>query len=167
MDLEPRMHQDSIEIAASPEAIYDLVSDVARTGEWSPVCKRSWWDEGGGPHVGARFTGRNETSEHTWETTSTVTAAEAGRAFAWEVGKGFVRWGYRIEPLDGRTRLTESWTFTTAGQEYFVAVFGDAAPARIDGATRTAHDGIRATLEAIKRIAEAAERADGALLGND
>ncbi|HAY67306.1 MAG TPA: hypothetical protein DCY82_03325, partial [Acidimicrobiaceae bacterium] len=29
-------HEASIEIAASPEAVYDLVSDVTRMGEWSP-----------------------------------------------------------------------------------------------------------------------------------
>lgn len=157
MDLSPRTHQESIEIAASPEAIYNLVSDVTRTGEWSPVCRQCWWDEDGGPHVGARFTGRNVTPERTWETTSTVTAAEVGRAFAWEVAKGFVRWAYRIESLDERTRLTESWEFTSAGQEYFVSAFGDGAPSMIEGATRAAHDGIPATLEAIKRIAEKAE----------
>ena len=30
-------------------------------GEWSPICRACWWDEGGGPQVGAWFTGRNET----------------------------------------------------------------------------------------------------------
>lgn len=156
MDLSPRTYQESIEIAASPEAVYALVSDIARTGEWSPVCQQCWWEEGDGPRVGARFTGRNVTAERTWETTSMVTAAEAGREFAWEVGKGLVRWGYRMEPVEGRTRLTESWEFTTAGLEYFASAFGDEAQGRADAATRAAHDGIPATLEAIKRIAEKA-----------
>jgi len=164
MNLSPRTYQESIEIAASPEAIYDLVSDVTRTGEWSPVCQECWWEEGGGPYVGARFTGRNVTPERTWETTSTVTAAEAGREFAWEVGRGFVRWAYRIAPLAGRVRLTESWEFTSAGQEYFVRGFGEDAPSWIEYVTQAAHDGIPATLEAIKRIAE---RAEDATSGND
>ena len=31
------MHREaSIEINASPEAVYDLVSDLPRMGEWSP-----------------------------------------------------------------------------------------------------------------------------------
>lgn len=156
MDLSPRTHQESVEIEPSPEAIYDIVSDVTRTGEWSPVCQKCWWEDGGGPRAGAKFTGRNVTPERTWETVSTVTAAEPGREFAWEVGDGLVRWGYRIEPVNGRSRLTETWEFTTAGQEFFVSRFGDNAPALIDGATQTAHDGIHATLEAIKRIAEKA-----------
>lgn len=154
MDLSPRTHQDSIEIEASPEEIYALVSDITRTGEWSPVCQTCWWEDGGGPRVGAKFTGRNVTPERTWETTSTIIAAEAGREFAFEVGPGLVRWGYRIDPADGRTTLTESWEFTTVGQEFFVSRFGDHAPAVIDGATQAAHDGISASLNAIKRIAE-------------
>ena len=31
-------HRESILVTATPEAVYDLVSDVTRTGEWSPVC---------------------------------------------------------------------------------------------------------------------------------
>lgn len=158
MELTPRTYQESIEIAASPEAVYSLVTDIARTGEWSPRCQQCWWDEGDGPRVGARFTGRNVLAQHafTYETTSTVTAAEPGREFAWEVGDGVARWGYRMEPAGQGTKLTESWEFTSAGQEYFASLFGEEASARIDGATQAAHDGIPATLRAIKRIAEKA-----------
>lgn len=156
MDMNPRTYQESIEIAASPEAVYALVSDVTRTGEWSPVCQECSWEEGAGPRVGARFTGRNVAGERTWETTSTVIAAESGREFAWEVGKGFVRWSYRMEPAGAGTKLTEAWEFTAAGLEFFASAFGDDAPARADDATKAAHEGIPATLEAIKRIAEKA-----------
>ena len=40
-------YSESIVIAASPDAVYDLVSDMTRMGEWSPVCRACWWDEGG------------------------------------------------------------------------------------------------------------------------
>ena len=53
-----------------------MVSDVTRMGEWSPVCKACWWDDGDSPRVGAWFTGRNELPERTWETRSEVVAAE-------------------------------------------------------------------------------------------
>lgn len=156
MDLIPRTYQESIEIAASPEAVYALVTDIARTGEWSPTCQQCWWQEGEGPRVGARFTGRNVIADRAaaYETTSTVIAADPGREFAWEVGRGVSRWGYRMEPAGEGTKLTESWEFTSAGQEYFVSLFRDEALARIDGAMQAAHAGIPATLKAIKRIAE-------------
>ena len=84
-------------------------------GEWSPQCRACWWDEGGGPTVGAYFTGRNDDGKRTWETRSRVVAAEPGREFAWVVNDGWVRWGFTLEPADGGTRLTESWAFQPRG----------------------------------------------------
>ena len=40
-----RTYEQSIIIEATPEALYDLVSDITRTGEWSPVCTACWWDD--------------------------------------------------------------------------------------------------------------------------
>jgi ribosome-associated toxin RatA of RatAB toxin-antitoxin module len=39
-------YSESILISRSAEALYDLISDVTRMGEWSPVCKACWWDSG-------------------------------------------------------------------------------------------------------------------------
>ncbi|MCW2510023.1 MAG: uncharacterized protein JWP68_3171 [Modestobacter sp.] len=148
-------HSDSVVVRSSPEALYDLVSDVTRTGEWSPVCRACWWDEGTPGEVGSWFSGRNETPERTWETRSQVVAAERGREFAWLVGGAFARWGFTLEPADGGTRLTESWEFLPAGLARFTDRDGDVAQAQIEDRTRAAHEGIPATLAAIKRIAEA------------
>ena len=148
-------HSGSVVVRTSPEALYDLVSDVTRTGEWSPICRACWWDEGGGPRVGAHFTGRNVTPERTWETRSEVVAADRGREFAWVVGASVARWSFRMEPVAGGTRLTEAWEFLPAGQELFVERYGEDAPGQVESRTRAAHEGIPATLEAIRRIAEA------------
>src|ERR1035437_3797899 len=51
---------ESIKISRSAEELYDLIADVTRTGEWGPICKSCWWDDGDGPRVG-----RSE--EHTSE----------------------------------------------------------------------------------------------------
>ena len=71
-------HSDSIVVALAPEDLYDLVADVTHMGEWSPVCKECWWDEGAGPEVGAWFTGRNVLPERTWGTRSEVVVADRG-----------------------------------------------------------------------------------------
>src|SRR5437588_6601733 len=97
----------SIVVARPPDELYDLISDVTRMGEWSPVCKACWWDEGAGPRVGALFTGRNELPERTWETRSEVVASEPGLEFAWEVSPTGARWGYTFEPVEGGTKVTE------------------------------------------------------------
>lgn len=145
---------ESIFVAAAPDDVYAMVSDVTRTGEWSPVCRACWWDEGAGPRVGAWFTGRNETPERTWETRSQVVAADPGREFAWEVNNGWVYWGYTFEPEGDGTRLTENWKFLPKGIDGFRERFGDQADAEIEKRREAARNGIPATLAAIKKAAE-------------
>ncbi|NNN09338.1 MAG: SRPBCC family protein [Acidimicrobiaceae bacterium] len=147
-------YSESILIARSADELYDMIADVTRTGEWSPVCRSCWWDEGDGPREGAWFTGHNETPERTWETRSQVVAAERGVEFAFVVGGTWVRWGYSFSPVPGGTELTESWDFLDEGLQRFVERFGDDAPAQIADRTEAAHRGIPATLQAIKEIAE-------------
>lgn len=139
---------------ASPDELYRLVSDVTRMGEWSPICRACWWDDGDGPRVGAWFTGRNEVPERTWETRSQVVAADPGRKFAWEVNEGWVYWGYTFEPDGDGTRLTESWEFLPKGIAGFHERWGDKAEAAIEGRRAAAESGIPATLAAIKKTAE-------------
>jgi hypothetical protein len=141
-------------VASSPEELYDLVADVTRTGEWSPVCRACWWDEGTPGEVGSWFTGRNEVPGRTWETRSQVVAAERGREFAWLVGGRLVRWGFTLAPVAEGTRLTETWEFLPAGLQFFREKYGEDAQRQIEDRTRAAHEGIPATLAAIKRIAE-------------
>ncbi len=148
------IHAESVVVQRSPEELYDLVADVTRTGEWSPVCRACWWDEGAGPEVGSWFTGRNVTPQREWETRSQVVVADRGREFAFLVGGAWVRWGYTFAPAPGGTRLTESWEFLPAGLARFAERYGDTADAEIAERTRAAHEGIPATLAAIKVVAE-------------
>lgn len=147
-------HAGSVDVAASPEDLYEMVSDVTRTGEWSPVCTSCWWDEGDSARVGAWFTGRNETTERTWQTRSQVVVADRGREFAWVVGGSYVRWGFTFAPVDGGTRVTESWEFLPDGIAMFHERYGADAERQIRLRTEAAHDGIPATLAAIRAIAE-------------
>jgi uncharacterized protein YndB with AHSA1/START domain len=99
------------DIAASPEAVYAAISDVTRMGEWSEECHSCQWHEGvDGPAVGATFDGHNRNGEHEWTTQGKVIEAEPGRAFAFECSMmdfHFSTWGYRIEPTDTGSRVTE------------------------------------------------------------
>lgn len=79
-----------------------------------------------------------------------------GTCFGWSVGPGFVNWAFHMRAVEGGTRLTESWEFTTAGQNYFVQRFNDDAPKEVKTRTEAAHSGIAETLAAIKRIIEQA-----------
>jgi Polyketide cyclase / dehydrase and lipid transport len=145
---------DSITISRSPDDLFDMVSDVSRMGEWSPVCKECWWDEGESLSVGAWFTGRNETTDRTWETRSEVAAADKGREFAFIVGGTWTRWSYTFAPTDGGTIVTETWEFLPGGITRFEERFGDDAWNQIDDRRSMAQRGIPATLAALKRVAE-------------
>ena len=148
-------YSDSVVVARSPEDLYDIVSDVTRMGEWSPVCKACWWEEdGGSARVGAWFGGRNELPDRTWETRSEVVAADRGREFAFVVQGTIARWRYTFAPVDGGTQLTESWDFLPSGVSIFHEHFGDDAEAQIADRVEAARNGIPATLAAIKQAAE-------------
>ncbi|MCZ2404952.1 SRPBCC family protein [Paenarthrobacter sp. Z7-10] len=150
-----RQHQESVTVQASAQTLYDLVSDITRTGEWSPVCTSCWWDdEVNAGQVGAWFTGRNELPHRSWETRSLVVAAERGREFVWVVGGSLVRWGFTLTPAETGTTLSESWEFLPSGIAMFEEKFAEMAYVQITDRTQQALDGIPKTLAAIKRIAE-------------
>lgn len=147
-------HEDSVVVARGSDELYDMVADVTRMGEWSPVCKACWWDEGSGPSVGGWFTGRNELPERTWETRSEVVVADRGREFAFVVSATSTRWGYLFSDVDGGTRITESWDFPPSAVAVFEDRFGDDAEAQIASRAELARAGIPKTLAAIKRAGE-------------
>ena len=110
------LDHDSVEavVAAPPEVVYALVSDVTRTPELSPEIARCRWLDGAtGPAVGARFEAVNRSSTgRTWKNRPLVTVADPGREFAFartEPFAGTISWRYRLEPVDGGTRVVESY----------------------------------------------------------
>jgi uncharacterized protein YndB with AHSA1/START domain len=106
----PTTADATIEIDAPPETIYDLVSDVARMGEWSPECRRcEWIDEPG--EVGSTFKGHNRIGPVRWSTVSRVLVADRPREFSFATLSGDelgTRWTYRLQG-DGPTTVTESF----------------------------------------------------------
>lgn len=142
-------------IDAPAELVYDLVADLPRMGEWSPECERVVWR--GGAHraeQGAGFIGYNRAGTVRWMTFGKVTAAERGRYLAFDIFVGPVqvsRWEYVFAPDDDGQGCTvaESWTDRRSGVQ-------KALGNRVVGErTERNRDGIRQTLRALKRVAEA------------
>jgi len=104
------MDEVTVQVAAPPERLWALLSDVTNAGRWSPECTGCEW-EGDGPHapvVGAEFKGHNRHGFMRWTTHCVVVAAEEPSHFAFQVKESGMRWGYRFEPDgEGGTRLTE------------------------------------------------------------
>ncbi len=144
----------SVVVSRPPEEVYDLVSDVTRMGDWSPVCRSCWWDDGASAKVGDWFSGRNEHADRTWETRSEIVVAERGREFAFVVGGRYTRWGYTFVPVDGGgTLVTESWQLLADGLAMFGQLFED-PDAAIGERAELARTGMPATLATIKATAE-------------
>jgi uncharacterized protein YndB with AHSA1/START domain len=150
------MTTESVEIAAPAEAVWALVSDLTRMGEWSPETTKVEWTGGStGPSVGATFKGSNRMGVRRWSTSCRIVAAEPPRELAWDVttvgGLKIARWRYVIEPIDQLScRLSES----TEDQRNGVAkLLGNLATGVKDRGEHNAA-GMRATLERIKAAAE-------------
>lgn len=145
----------TIDVAAPPERVWSLISDVTRMGEWSPICTRCEWLGGStGPKVGARFSGQSVQRGARLSRESVVTASEPGREFAFHTifrGKVSTRWKYNLEPIPQGTRVTES--YEVIAMPLWVKTIrripGMAERSRID--TR---NGMQVTLERIKAAAE-------------
>jgi hypothetical protein len=105
--------EQTIEIAAAPEQVYAIVSDLTRMGEFSPECRRVDWLGGAtGPAPGARFVGQNRGGPVTWSRRGRVVRAEAGREFSFvteEGGRDSTLWTYRLRPAGRGTAVTESY----------------------------------------------------------
>ena len=108
---------------ASPAAVYDLVSDIRRMGEWSPECHScEWIGSTTTATVGARFTGSNRRGLARWSTKPRIVVAERGHEFAFvtgHLGRDMTRWRYRMTPSPGGANVTESFEMLRTMPWYF------------------------------------------------
>jgi uncharacterized protein YndB with AHSA1/START domain len=148
----------SIDIAAPPTRVYDLVADIERMGEWSPECYRCTWTKGAtGPAVGARFKARNKGGRGpSWFNTPRVTIADPGHAFAFNrsgPGVGSYTWRYDLEPTSEGTRLTESFDVEKPlgrAMTWITMKWTGSADRDAD-----LHEGMITTIARVKAVAEA------------
>ncbi|GAA1737671.1 SRPBCC family protein [Aeromicrobium alkaliterrae] len=99
----------SIDIAAPPAAVWAVVSDLKRMGEWSPQCRRMII-RGGEVTQGTRTININRQGWKFWPTRSYVKVFEPERSLALKIAENGTVWTYDLEPTAAGTRLTESRT---------------------------------------------------------
>lgn len=157
--LKPLGGEVTVHMAAPVSEVWSLVSDVTRIGEFSPETFEAQWTHGAtGPAVGARFKGhvkRNGVGPVYW-TPCTVTRCDPPGAdgFAvFEFGVGLDAnpintWGYRMQPQNGGTSVTEYFRLTPAWyiRGYWLLL------GRLR--SRTNERGMRTTLERMKAVVE-------------
>ncbi|MBV8304969.1 MAG: SRPBCC family protein [Acidimicrobiia bacterium] len=147
--------EESIDIAAPPERLYDMVSDLSRMGEWSPENEGGKWLGGAtGAAPGARFKARNHNGKRRWSSTAIIRTADRGREVSWEstaMGMKIALWRYRFEPNgNGGTRVTE---FTEDRRGALMNTMAPLATGVHDRADLNRRN-MRATLEQLKKAAE-------------
>lgn len=159
--------EESIVVAAAPEAVYEAVADLRRMPRWSPELFAVWF-RGRTVGEGTRLVGWNRIGPRVWFTGARVTAAVPAENFAFRVstfGIPVALWGYRLEDIGGgSTRLTEYWqdlrrdTRGAAFASLLGRVFTGVRAERRAELNRT---GMRATLERVKAAVENGQGAEG------
>jgi uncharacterized protein YndB with AHSA1/START domain len=150
----PQQGSASIEIESTPDAVWRLVSDVTRMGQWSPECFRvEWAGPATGPALGAEFHGYNRLGTVEWDMRCVITECEPGRVLGFAVPSGSPHatlWRFRCEPSAAGTTLTESFNAP------LINVAGSVA--NYEGRFEMMLEGANATLANIKAAAEADQR---------
>jgi len=153
-----RQHVDSIDIAAPPSRVWELVTALDRYGEWSSENTGGRWrprpdGEVGTGEVGDVFSGLNRLGDVEWKVPVEVVRREDERDFAFvmaTLAHPFVLWRYQLEPNGDGTTLTESWTLRALTPNMV-----DQGDVEIDRREENARVSIKATLAGMKAAAEA------------
>ena len=104
----------SVHVAASPAAVYGVLTDLDRLPGLSPENQRCEYLDGATEiAVGVKFRGHNRAKDYEWHADCIVTVADPGRVFEYDVPPGYehaTTWRYEIEPDDrGGCTVTESF----------------------------------------------------------
>ncbi len=146
----------SIDVAAPPEAVWRVVADIRRTGEWSPECRRVVAPAR--VRMGSRFVGINRRGFVVWPTSAKVVRFKAPQVLAYRIVENGSTWTYELEPVaGGGTRLTERRE-AQGGITPFAAVFTRLLLGGNEGHSEELEDGIRRSLETIRTIVEGEAR---------
>lgn len=96
-----------VDIAAAPERVWELISDINLPARFQSEFKRAEWVTDG-PALGAEFTGHNERKDFKWDTSSWVVEYEPLKSFGWAVSDPVnpgATWTYRLSETADGTRL--------------------------------------------------------------
>jgi uncharacterized protein YndB with AHSA1/START domain len=149
-----RQCEAEIVVKSAPEAVWAVVSDVTRVGEWSGECRGcAWTGEPARAEPGARFRGKNRRGGYRWSRLNEIVVADVPKKLVWRtVPAGIypdsVEWQIDIVPDGDVTRVKESYSVLKIPKlmEMGISV---ALPAHRD---RTSD--LHSDLERLKRLVE-------------
>jgi uncharacterized protein YndB with AHSA1/START domain len=141
-------------VRATPERVWQLLTDFARMPDWSPELVRMVPLRRGGLRVGQWYLGVNRRGAVVWPTRNVVAVVDPGRTVAWDTRSSGARWIYDVEEREGGTllRLTRP---VPARLTLLSKVFATALLGGADSHADELEDGMRRTLERFRQAAEA------------
>jgi uncharacterized protein YndB with AHSA1/START domain len=92
-------------VAAPPERVWELLTDLSRMPAWSPELVRMVPLKPGGLRVGQWYLGLNRRKAVVWPTRSVVAVLEPGRMLAWDTRSSGARWIWEVQPDGAGTHL--------------------------------------------------------------
>jgi hemerythrin-like domain-containing protein len=107
-------------VAASLGAVWRVVSDVTRVGEWSHECRRAEWLDGAtSAEPGVRFRGTSKAGPWAWSRVNEIVVVREPHALVWRTVPTLLfpdstEWRIELEPVDGGTRIAQSFDVVRA-----------------------------------------------------
>jgi hypothetical protein len=148
---------ESVDIAADASTVYRMITDLPTMAEVAAETTSMAWVKGDRAMPGATFKGTNSNGGKSWTTKCTVTEAEPGKAFAFDVRSAVIpvaHWRYDIVSTgEGACRVTESTWDRRPG--WFRTPAGWATGVKDRKAANGQH--IAQTLQRLKQRAEGAD----------
>jgi hypothetical protein len=152
-DRGPVSAQADVTINADAAEVYGLITNLDTLASLAEETATMSWRKGDSATPGAVFKGTNRNGFRRWTTTCTVTDADPGRVFAFDVrylGAPVAHWRYDITAEGNGCRVTEkTWDRRTR----FMAKAGGLATGVMDRNSANG-DHIKATLKRLKEKAE-------------
>lgn len=145
--------EQSTEIAATPEKVWSIVSDLSRMGEWSPQCRKVIV-RGGTVRLGAKTINVNKRGLLVWPTTAKVVTFEPNRKIAYRIAENRTVWGFEITPTDSGVRLTERREAKNGQTTKVSSTLIGLAMGGTESFDAELEEGMRETLMKIKAAAE-------------
>ena len=148
----------SIEIAAPPAAVWELVSDLRNMSRWSPQCRKTIV-RGGVMQEGAKLININRQGLLFWPTQAMVTEFVPEQKVAFKVRENWTIWSFTLIPTsDGGTRLVQRREAPKGISDLSVKLT-NAVLGGVEDFTSGLEQGMNQTLSRIKADAERAEAA--------
>lgn len=142
----------TIDIAAGPDQVWSVVSDLQRMPEWSLQCRRMQLL--GTLREGARTINMNRQGWKFWPTMSKIVRFEPNRAIAFRTLTNNSTWSFEITPTETGSTLTQRRTVPPNGTTWVSRTTVQHVLGGEDNFDEEMADGMNTTLAKIKAAVE-------------